>query len=261
MSYTRAIVRRPTPNFASGLSSANEGPPDFAHALQQHEDYCAALRNCGLRLTYLEPDSAYPDGTFVEDTAVATDRGAVITRPGAPSRSGEVDTVAANLSEHYPDLKHISAPGTVDGGDVCEADDHFVIGVSARTNEAGAKQLARHLQRMGYTTSIVDIRSVQALLHLKTGIAYLGDGIWVVRAEILAAVQSWGALRMRAAIAVSGAEAYAANCVRVNDAVLVARGYPRLAEAVRDAGFAAVPLQMSEFRKMDGGLSCLSIRF
>jgi dimethylargininase len=165
------------------------------------------------------------------------------------------------LREYYPDLPHIAAPGTVDGGDVCEAQDGFIIGVSLRTNEAGAAQLAGHLRRLGYTARIVDIRPVQGLLHLKTGIAYVGDGVWVIAEGILDTVRAWGLCVSAKLIRVPGAEAYAANCVRVNDAVLIARGYPRLDDALRAEGLRPVHLQMSEFRKMDGGLSCLSLRF
>jgi len=114
---------------------------------------------------------------------------------------------------------------------------------------------------MEYTASIIDIRSAPTLLHLKTGIAYLGDGAWVVAGEIPAILQSWIAARGTRLITVGADEVYAANCVRVNDDVLMAEGYPRAAAAIRDAGFRPLLLDMSEFRKMDGGLSCLSWRF
>jgi dimethylargininase len=261
MSFTRAIVRHPGQNFASGLSSAGAGPPDVARASAQHRGYCDALEDCGLKLTCLEADPAYPDGTFVEDAAIVTDRGAVITRPGAPSRRGEVDSVAACLREFYPHVPHILAPGTLDGGDVCDADGHFLIGVSARTNEPGAQQLAEHLRRLDYAASIIDIRRAPALLHLKTGIAYLGDGVWVIAEGIGSILQSCIALSPDQLITVGADEAYAANCVRVNHAVLMPEGSPRLAAALRDRGFRPRLLDMSEFRKMDGGPSCLSLRF
>ena len=258
--FTRAIVRRPGSTFASGLTAANEGPPDLATALEQHARYCDALIRCGLHLTHLEADEAFPDGTFVEDTAVVTGRGAILTRPGAPSRSGEVDSVAAALRMFYGHVQPIAGPGTVDGGDVCEADGHFLIGISARTSEAGAGQLAEHLRHMHYTASIVDIRPLEGLLHLKSGLAYLGEGVWVADGAIQNILRS-SAAPVRELIEVARGERYAANCVRVNDAVLVAEGYPRVAGALRDKGFTPVPLEMSEFRKMDGGLSCLSLRF
>jgi dimethylargininase len=170
MQFTRAIVRLPARSFADGLSSAAEGPPDVDNALEQHAAYVRALRDCGLQVTCLEPDESYPDGTFVEDTAIVTERGAVLARPGAPSREGEVGGIHECLRNFYTDPPRIEAPGTLDGGDVCAADGHFLIGISARTNEQGARQLARHLDRLGYTSSTLDIRANAALLHLKSGI-------------------------------------------------------------------------------------------
>ena len=128
MHFTRAIVRPPAASFASGLSSATEGPPDLNLALAQHSAYVEALRACGLNVTPLQPEEAYPDGTFVEDTAIMTGRGAILMRPGAPSREGETRGMALCLRNFFEELPSISAPGTVDGGDICEADGHFLIG-------------------------------------------------------------------------------------------------------------------------------------
>jgi dimethylargininase len=261
MRFSRAIVRPPARNFAAGLSSAAEGPPDIDRALQQHASYVAALRECGLEITSLEPDAAHPDGTFVEDTAIMTERGAMLMRPGAPSRAGEVRSMAQCLKGFYAELPAIAAPGTVDGGDICDAQGHFLIGISARTNESGARQLAEQLKAWGYSSSLIDIRSNPALLHLKSGIAYLGDGLWVADGGIEEDLRTQGAIAVRDLILVSPAEAYAANCVRVNDAVLVPAGYPELRAALSRRGCRVVPLDTSEFRKMDGGLSCLSLRF
>jgi dimethylargininase len=264
LNFSRAIVRPPGPNFAAGLTSALAGAPDLELALRQHSRYCDVLQECGLELTSLDPDPAYPDGTFVEDAAIVTARGAILARPGAPSRTGEIDSVGEALRAHAARgaaVRRIEAPGTVDGGDVCEADGHFVIGVSARTNEDGANQLKKHLESMNFSASLIDIRSSKTLLHLKTGIAYLGDGAWLVAAGLEHELESLARLYMRVLITVSRDEAYAANCVRVNDSVLVPAGYPRLVAALRSADFRPVLLDMSEFKKMDGGLSCLSLRF
>ncbi|MGH9560794.1 MAG: arginine deiminase family protein, partial [Terracidiphilus sp.] len=197
MHFTRAIVRPPARNFAAGLSSAAEGPPDVDKALEQHARYVAALRGCGLEVTSLEPDDAYPDATFVEDTAIMTQRGAILMRPGAPSRAGETESMKRCLRNFYADLPAIAAPGTVDGGDICEADGHFLIGVSARTNEHGAGQLAQHLRRWGYSSSLIDIRANPSLLHLKSGIAYLGGGVWVVDGGIGHEVRSCSGIDAR----------------------------------------------------------------
>jgi dimethylargininase len=261
VNFTRAIVRPPGKSFASGLSGATEGPPDPTLALAQHAAYVGALRACGLEVTTLAPDEDYPDATFVEDTAIMTARGAILTRPGAPSREGEVRGMSRCLHNFYAELPAIAAPGSVDGGDICEADGHFLIGISARTNEQGARQLADHLARWGYTSDTVDIRSNPALLHLKSGIAYLGDGVWVADAGIEAELRALQAIRVRKVLVAAPSEAYAANCVRINDRVLVAAGYPRMIAALHAQGRRTVCLDMSEFRKMDGGLSCLSLRF
>jgi dimethylargininase len=258
VTFSRAIVRIPGQSFTNGLTaSAALGSPEIGLALAQHSAYCEALRRCGLEVTVLPPDERFPDGTFVEDTAVVAQRVAVATRPGAPTRTGEVEIVAAALRQFRPALEQIRAPGTVDGGDVCQAEDHFLIGVSARTNEAGARQLAEILARHDYSAALIDIRAHRSLLHLKSGISYLGDG----RMSVAADVADLDALASYEKVVVDAAEEYAANCVRVNDAVLVAAGFPRLAARLDQLGYAVRPLDVSEFRKMDGGLSCLSIRF
>jgi len=261
MQFTRAIVRPPAGSFAAGLSSGAEGSPDVDRAVAQHAAYVQALRGCGLTITQLEPDEAYPDSTFVEDTAIVTARGAILTRPGAPSRAGEVHSIGRCLGNFYAELGSIAPPGTVDGGDVCEADGHFLIGISARTNEQGARQLTQHLRRWGYAASVIDITGNPTLLHLKSGIAYLGDGAWVADPGVEGDLTTKAGVEVRDMILVPHAEAYAANCVRVNDALLVPCGYPQTSAALASRGLRLVHLEVSEFRKMDGGLSCLSLRF
>jgi dimethylargininase len=255
--FTRALLRPPASTYATGLTTATDGPPVLATALDQHCRYAAALEACGLTLTILPADTRFPDGCFIEDTAVLARGGAIVTRPGAPSRAGETESVAAVLSRSFGTVSCIEAPGTVDGGDVCETDDGFLIGVSARTNEAGAGQLAGLLKRLGCAAALIDIRRTPALLHLKTGISYLGDGRLAVAPDLPALP----AFARYERVAVTAEERYAANCVRINDRVVVAAGYPRFAERLAALGLDPLPLEMSEFRKMDGGLSCLSLRY
>jgi dimethylargininase len=174
------------------LTSVDLGAPVYEFALAQHEAYCAALERCGLTLIRLPPDERFPDATFVEDTAVITKRGAIVTRPGAPTRAGETEGIAEVLTPIYPSLLRIEAPGTVDGGDVCEAGDHFFIGISERTNETGAKQLAGMLNDFGYQSTLVDIRSVDGILHLKVGLALRIIASWRLRPW--PSEQSWPAI-------------------------------------------------------------------
>jgi dimethylargininase len=255
--FSRALVRPPADSFAMGLTTADEGPPDLARARAQHAAYCAALQRAGVQVHFMAPDDAHPDSTFVEDTAILTEKVAIATLPGAASRVGEVATVLATLVSLDLEVEEIVAPGSVDGGDICQAEDHFFIGLSQRTNDEGARQLAEILRSRGYTCSAISIRRSRTLLHLKSGIAYLGDGRLLLTADFPAVPEFAGFTTLR----VVPEENYAANCVRVNDRVLIAAGYPRLAEQLEALGLATVALDVSEFRKMDGGLSCLSLRF
>ena len=253
----QAIVRKPAASFSAGLTTANLGAPDYARALEQHHAYCAALQRCGLSLTRLEPDDLHPDSTFIEDTAVLVDGSAVVSRPGAPSRAGEVASVARVLAQVLSEVHKIEEPGTLDGGDVCEAGSHYFIGISERTNEAGAQQLSRFLVALGRSYSFIDIRGINGLLHLKSGVASLGDNRLVV-VDALARVREFSAYEL---VGVPKGEEYAANCVRINDTVLIAKGYSEFAASLATLGYQTIELDMSEFQKLDGGLSCLSLRF
>lgn len=255
--FRRAIVKKPAETFADGLTTVDFGNPEIPKTLLQHQKYCEALETCGLELTYLEADAPFPDSTFVEDTAILTPRNAILTNPGANSRKGEVASIREALSSFYPRFDIILPPGTVDGGDVCEASSHFFIGISERTNEEGRIQLSGFLEKQGYTSSLVDIREIKGILHLKSGIAYLGDGNLVVADELAQRKE----FKRYHILHVDEEENYAANCLRVNDRVLFAAGYPKLQKSVEELGCSTILLDMSEFRKMDGGLSCLSLRF
>jgi dimethylargininase len=255
--FKNAIVRLPGINFAQGLTTVSLGVPSLDRVLWQHARYCEALQECGLIVTTLDADLDYPDSTFVEDTAVLTARGAILTRPGARSRDGEVAAIRPTISGFFPSLLEIQAPGTLDGGDICEAENHFFLGVSHRTNEAGALQLARLLASQGYSSSLIDVHGMSNILHLKSGISYIGNNTLVVIEE-MAGNPLFHSYKK---VGVSAEESYAANCVRVNKRVLVAGGYPQLSAELAACGFNPLELEMSEFQKMDGGLSCLSLRF
>lgn len=255
--FRHALVRPPSDSYAQGLTSAGLGAPELPKARAQHAAYCDALRHCGLEVHPLPVDERYPDGTFVEDTAILADRAAIATRPGAPSRVGEVDAILSALGSFSADVQRILAPGSVDGGDICQAEGHFFIGISARTNEEGARQLGAILESRGYTSSTIDIRNNAKLLHLKSGIAYLGARRLALCSDFPQVPEFSGFELLH----VAAEEDYAANCVRINQHVLIAAGYPRFAAELARLKIATLALDMSEFRKMDGGLSCLSLRF
>ncbi len=190
-----------------------------------------------LRSRVLPPDVVHPDSCFVEDTAIVTAHGAIICRPGADARSGEVHAMRAALERLLGhDVPAITEPGTLDGGDICQAGRHFFIGLSARTNEAGAEQLGRWLHDKGYTASTVSIGHDPALLHLKSGVAWLG-GSHLVVVPSLAGHPAFAEFDLTTT---AEGEEYAANCVRVNDAVLMAAGFPETLERVARLGHRVV---------------------
>jgi dimethylargininase len=255
--FIKALVRTPASNFAEGLTSANLGAPDYSLTLEQFNKYCFALSECGLEIVTLPADDRYPDSTFVEDTAVITDRCVILTRPGAMVRRGEVALIAPAISELRSEIRQIEFPGTLDGGDICQAGAHFFIGLSERTNQDGAKQLSTHLAEFGYTSSVVDIRNNDELLHLKSGLTYLGDGRMVI-CECLKGSESFKEFEL---IQASQSEGYPCNCLVINGRVLLAAGFPGFKQKLDQLGYVTMELEVSEFRKMDGGLSCLSLRF
>ncbi len=254
MQFTKAIVCTPCKRIIEGISTAGLGLPDYDLALQQHSKYVKALETCGLEVTVLPPDNDYPDSTFVEDTALLTPAVAVITNPGAPSRSGEVREMEETITRLYDKIEHIRPPGTLEAGDVMMAGSHYFIGLSERTNIEGANQLVHILKNHGMTASIIEI---SGMLHLKSGVSYLEN-------NALLAVNALGkhpAFSHYDIIPVPDNEAYAANSLWINATVLVPEGFPETLQNIKKAGYNTIVLDMSEFRKLDGGLSCLSLRF
>lgn len=252
--FNHAIVRLPTPEMVGGLSSGSEGRPDYQKALEQHGRYVEALRNCGLKVKVLEADSQFPDSVFVEDVALCTPDCAVVTNPGAPSRNGEKRGMQAVLESFYQQVEFIEAPGTLDAGDVMRVGRHHYIGISRRTNVAGAEQLLKILQTYGMEGSLVPLKK---MLHLKSGLSYLEQNRLLISGEFSA----HPVFSQFERIEVDPEEAYAANSLWVNSTVLVPEGYPRTREKIERAGYPTISLDVSEFRKLDGGLSCLSLRF
>ncbi len=252
--FTKAIVRTPSKSLIKGLSSANHGIPNYELALKQHTEYIKALISCGLEVTVLPPDENFPDSTFVEDVALLTDNCAIITNPGAESRKGEIAAIDEVLSKFYRNIYRIDDPGTIEAGDIMMVGSHFYIGLSERTNEEGAKQMIYILEKYGKTGSLINLEKV---LHLKTGLAYLENNNLVACGEFLIKdeFQSFNIIE------IDESESYASNCIWVNNKVIIPLGYPEAKEKIVNAGYDIVEVDVSEFKKLDGGLSCLSLRF
>ncbi|MCU0288562.1 MAG: arginine deiminase family protein [Acidobacteria bacterium] len=252
--FKHVIVRRPGRSLVEGITSANLGKPDYELAIQQHDRYIEALKCQGIQVKILEAEEQFPDAVFVEDTAVLTEQCAVITNPGALTRQGEEVSIRKALQEFYTVIETIQPPGTLEGGDVMRVGKHFYVGLSARTNEEGFRQFHTILNKFGYTSSTVKL---EKFLHLKTGLAYLENNNLLVAGEFSENSEFMKFNR----IIIDENESYAANCIWVNDAVLVPMGYPKTAEAISKTGYKVIVVDVYEFRKLDGGLSCLSLRF
>jgi len=252
--FSNAIVRTPAQSLVDGITTAGLGKPDYELALRQHRRYIEALKSCGLKVTVMDADQRYPDSMFVEDTALLMQRCAIVTHPGAPSRRGEVTAVLALLSEFYDNIDSIQPPGIVDAGDIMMVGEHCYIGLSARTNPEGASQIIDLLQDAGYSGSTV---SISEALHLKSSVSYLENNYLVVTGELCAKTE-FAEFRH---IEIDSTERHAANCVWINNRVLMASGYPHSREKISALGYTVIELDVSEFEKLDGGLSCLSLRF
>jgi len=253
--FNKAIVRKPCHNMVHGLTrSTHLGTPDFSRACEQHAAYIEALQYCGLEVLVLEADEAFADSVFVEDTALLTPAGVIITRPGTTSRCSEVLAIRKTLSHYFSDIHNIASPGTIEAGDIMAADGHYFIGLSERTNPEGAAQMIAILKAMGFGASTVSFNEV---LHLKTGVNYLESNILLVSGEFCSRAE----FRTFEQIEISPEEDYATNSVWINDVVLVPAGFPQTAAAIRTCGFEVLEVDVSEYQKLDGGLSCLSLRF
>ena len=250
--FTHAITRLPGENFADGLTTANLGPPDYALILQQHHVYRQALLSLGLDIVVLPPEPAHPDAYFVEDPAIITPKIAVMTRLGAPSRQGEEETLEP-IIKYYRPLAHITSPATLDGGDVLMVGEHFFIGLSERTNNEGASQLSTILSRAGYTCEIIPLASG---LHLKSGVNFIGENTLLITDD-LSSNRAFSSYRK---IIVDEDEAYAANTLWVNHVLLMPKGYPKAYQKLTELDMQIIELDVSEVQKMDGGLTCMSLR-
>ena len=256
MALTHALVRPPGDSFAAAISSTGAAI-DVALARAQHAAYCQALAAAGLIVETLPPDERFPDSCFTQDPAVviggrdATARRAIIGRPGAPSRQGEEDAVAAALTGRFP-LTRLVPPATLEGGDVLILPDRVVVGKSGRTNAAGIAQLAVALAGTGLP---VYAASVEPYLHLLTVVTHLGQGV-------LLAIEGWSLpppLADLDVLRVPPEEAYAANSLGIGEHVIVPAGHPRTETMLRAHGFDILSVPMSEFAKADGGVTCLSL--
>lgn len=253
--FTRALAREPGATVAGGLRAVDVGAPDPVRMRRDHAGYVAALRAAGVDVTVLPALDAYPDALFVEDTALCLPDVAILLRPGAPSRAGEVAAIAPALRRCYRDVLAVRGPGHVEGGDILFTGAEILVGRSARTDAAGIAELTGLVAPRGYT--VRQVQTPPAVLHLKSDCALLGPGAVLATARLAAS----GCFDGYRVLPTAPGEEAAANAVRVNHSVLFAAGYPATARRLRAAGYALREIDNGEGAKLDGGMSCLSLRF
>jgi dimethylargininase len=253
--FTEAVVRRPGASVIDGLRAVDRGAPDPARFLREHDGYVAALERAGLKVTVLPPAEAFPDSVFIEDTALCLPEASIILRPGAPSRAGEAAATAEALTGLGHTIAHLDPEGHLDGGDVLVTDQVFLVGLSSRSDQPGFRSLRALLRPWGYRAEAV--RLPDGVLHLKSECCVL-DAETVLATARLARDPVFSRFRI---LTVPEGEEAAANSVRINDRVLVPEGFPATAARLARAGFTVEALPATQAARLDGGLSCLSVRF
>lgn len=224
---------------------------DFSRALDQHADYCRLLAHCGAAVRVLETNAHFPDGVFLEDAAVVLDEVAIMASMGTAARRGELPGIELVLSE-YREIDRIELPALLEGGDVLRIGRKLLVGLSARTDAAGVAALAAIAGRYGYSLATAVVRGC---LHLKTACTALPDGRLLVNPAWL----DLAALREMECIAVPQEEPWAANVLLVGDQVVLPAAHERTAGLIAGLGFTTTAVDISEFAKAEGGVTCLSL--
>ncbi|HXH74159.1 MAG TPA: arginine deiminase family protein [Bacteriovoracaceae bacterium] len=252
---TIVLVRKPSPLLVQcELTHIKRETIDFPKLLDQHTRYVEALTQLGCQVKYLPDLNQSPDGVFAEDTAFVLDEVAVITRPGAVSRQSEVTSVDQALQAFRKEIHRITAPGTVDGGDILKVEKNIYIGLSTRTNEEGIKQMRNYLSPHGYQVKAV---SVPLCLHLKTGVSYLGKNHLLINPEWVEA----GMFPEFTKIKIDPGESFGANVLVIDDKVFITASAPETSKKLKQAGFTLIKLDISELARAEAGLTCLSLVF
>jgi dimethylargininase len=247
-----ALTRGVSPAIARcELTFLERAPIDYPRAVTQHAAYERLLEELGLRVVQIDADEALPDCCFVEDIAIVLDEVAVLTRPGAPSRRGETPAVAAALGAFRP-IVRLDEPARIDGGDVLVLGRRLFAGLSNRTDAAGRAALAEAVRPFDY--EVVPVQ-MNGCLHLKTAVTAAAP-------EVLLVNPNWVDLapfRDRERIDVDPREPWGANVVRAGGAVVAAAGFPRTADRLRARGLDVRTVDVSEFQKAEGGVTCKSL--
>ena len=253
--FTRAITRQPAPSIVNGLRAVDSGDPDYEQMLRDHAHYIATLQEAGATVTELPALDAFPDAVFVEDVALCLPEFAILMRPGAASRRGEVAEMAATLRQEYEEVLSIQGSGFIEGGDILTTATEILVGRSERTDAAGIAELATIVGERGYR--LREVNTPAGVLHFKTDCSLL-DSETILSTKRLDASGCFEGYRV---IHTCEGEEAAANSIRYNQLVLMPAGFPETCERLQSAGYEIREINNTECAKLDGGMSCLSLRF
>ncbi len=253
--FTRAITRLPAHSIVNGLRAEDVGNPDHDQTIKDHSHYVATLKEAGASVTELSALESYPDSVFVEDVALCLPEVAILMRPGAASRVGEVSEIGPVLRDVYDQVVEIEGPGFIEGGDILTTAKEILVGHSTRTDKAGVAELAKIVSQWGY--KLREVMTPAGVLHFKTDCSLL-DVETVLSTKRLDASGCFENYRV---IHTSDGEEAAANSIRFNQLVLMPAGFPRTCERLLNEGYDVREINNSECAKLDGGMSCLSLRF
>ncbi len=253
--FTHALCRAPARSAVKGIRADGGPDPDFYGLLAEHEAYVATLRNLGLAVEVLPPLDDFPDALFTEDVGLTFPKGAILLRPGAPSRAGEVAHIRGALAAHHPRLLEMTGPGYADGGDILRLADRVIIGLSARTDRTGAEELAGLLGQLGYLAEIAE--TPPGVLHFKTGCGLI-DARTILAVPALASCPQFGGLEV---VTTPPGEEPAANILRIRDTVLVGDRWSATHALLAERGIEIRPLPTDQIAHIDAGLSCMSLRW
>lgn len=253
--FSHAICRTPSRSLVDGLRAVDIGQPDYDLFLKAHKHYIETLKSAGAQVVVLDAMEAFPDSVFVEDAVLCLPKGAVIMRPGAPSRLGEAEEIKPTISSLYSQVKQVQGPGYIEGGDILVTETEVLVGRSARTDEAGISELASIVAEWGYKIREVD--TPEGVLHFKTDCSLL-DGKTILSTKRLAETGCFEGYNI--VLTAEGEEA-CANTIRFNDYVIIPDGFPKTEQRLLDYGYEIIKISNTEAAKLDGGMSCLSLRF
>ena len=251
--FNNAIIRKPDQSIQNGLSSKNLHP-QYEIVLKEHTNYVKAIKEAGLKINLLEPLEEYPDSIFVEDPALTYKSNIIILNPFDPSRNGEKDIIKNEIKDFFDSIFFVE-DGFVEGGDILNISNHFIIGLSDRTNKLGAEKLSNILKRLGATVEICE--TPKDILHFKSECSLLDDDIILVSnrmSKLDYLKKNYNLIELPLG------EENAANCIRINNKLLIPDGFNKT-EEILSKNFNIIKINIDEISMVDAGLSCMSLRW